>query len=102
MTWPNSIVTVGVLLDQGQVLLGADHRAGVARKSHDRKDAEDGVDCAAFETKVSEVCAIEKGAARLEELSGGAPAIDVRLTSLRVVTIRATAGRWLFPSRLEL
>lgn len=79
MSRPNTIVTVGVLLDQGEVLLGADHRARVAGERYDRKDAEHGVDGAPFEPEVAEVGSGEQGAVSLKQRGGRAPALDVRV-----------------------
>jgi hypothetical protein len=96
MGWPDAIVAVGVLLDERQVLLGSDHRSGVAGKRHHRKDAEHGVDGAALETEVAEVGAREQGTVGLEQLGGGAPTFGVR------VAVRAPLRRWLLRNRLEL
>ena len=97
----NALVAVGVLLDQGEVLLGADHRAGVAGERHNGKDAEDSVDGAALESEVAEVGAREERAVGLEQLGGSAPALDVRVPSL-VAWPFARRGGWLLLSRLEL
>ena len=98
----NALVAVGVLLDQCEVLLGSDHRAGVAGECHDRKDAENGIDGAALEPEVAQVGAGEERAVCFDQLGGGATALDVRVSSLGAVAVCAPRGRWLLLSRLEL
>jgi hypothetical protein len=96
MGGPDAIVAVGVPLDEGAVLVGADHRARVTGQRHDGKDAEDGVDGSAFESEVAEVSAGEEGAVGLEQLRGGPPAIRL------CMAVGALVSNWLLGSRLEL
>ena len=102
MSRADTVVAVRVLLDQGEVLLGADHRPRVAGQGHHRKDAEDGVDGAALEPEIAQVSASEERAMGLEQLRRGAPTLDIDVSLLGASALRAPEDRWLFLSRLEL
>ncbi len=71
MRGADAVVAVGVLLDELEVLLGADHRTRVAGQRDDRKGAEDGVDGAAFEPELAQVGSREQRVRGLEELLRG-------------------------------
>jgi hypothetical protein len=59
-----------VVLDEFEVLLGADQRARVARKSDDRQSPEDGVDRSSLETEFPQVRPVQERSRRGEKLSG--------------------------------
>ncbi len=67
MRGPHAVVAVGVLLDELEVVLGADQRPRVAGQSDDRQPAEDGVDRAPLEPELAQVRAGEEGARRRQE-----------------------------------
>jgi hypothetical protein len=56
-----------VLVDELEVVLGADHRTGVAGEGDDRQLAEDGVDRAPLQSQLTYVRAGEQRAGRLEQ-----------------------------------
>ena len=91
-----------MLLDQGEVFLGSDHRTGVAGQSHHRKDAEHGVDGAPLESEVAEVGAREQGAVGFEQLGGRAPTFSGRALASVEASVLARLRWWLLTSRLEL
>lgn len=62
----HSVVAVCVVGDQVQVLLCADQRTRVAGKRDNPQLAEDRIDCAAFETELSEMSSGEERTGRLE------------------------------------
>jgi hypothetical protein len=89
----HAVVAIGVLRDELEVGVGANHRSRVSRQRHDRERAKDGVDGAALETEVAEVSARQQSAVRLEELGSCTSPFCCRSAPL---------GRWLLMSRLEL
>lgn len=68
MTRPNAVVAVGVLVDQLKVLLGADHRARVARQRDDGQRAKHGIDRPPLETKLAKMRACQERSWCLEKL----------------------------------
>ena len=62
------VVAERVVLDELQVLLGADQRARVAGKCDDRQRAEHGVDGAALETELAQVGPVQERSGRPEQL----------------------------------
>jgi hypothetical protein len=102
MGGPDAIVAVGVLLDEGEILLSANHRTRVAGKSHDGKDAEHSVDSATLEAEVAEVAAGEQRSGRFNELGGGPPALAYVPVLLARPVVWTPLADWLLLSRLEL
>ena len=68
MCRPDAVVAVGVLLDQRQVLVGADHRPRVAGQRDDGKRAEHGVDGAPLEAELAKVAPGQQRALRRQKL----------------------------------
>jgi hypothetical protein len=63
---PDAVVAVGVLLDELEVLLGADHRTRVSRERNDRERTEDGVDSSPLQTELAQVRSRQQRTVRLE------------------------------------
>jgi hypothetical protein len=55
-----------VLLDELEVLLGADHRTRVSRERNDRERTEDGVDSSPLQTELAQVRSRQQRTVRLE------------------------------------
>jgi hypothetical protein len=66
----NAIVLIGVLGEEGAIVLCADERPRVAGERDDWKRAEDGVDGAALEAEFAQVPAGQERARRVEEYHG--------------------------------
>jgi hypothetical protein len=98
MRRPNAVVAIGVLLDKLAVLLGADHRPGVAGQRNDRKHAKDGIDGAPLEAKLSQVRPRQQGPRRGNQLGGRGSTRRTRDVSLAV----SPSARELRDNRFEL
>jgi hypothetical protein len=70
MRRPNAVVAIGVLLDKLAVLLGADHRPGVAGQRNDRKHAKDGIDGTPLKAKLLQVRSRQQRPGRGDQLGG--------------------------------
>lgn len=70
-----------VVLDEFEVLLGADQRSRIARKRDDGEGSEDGVDGAPLETELTQVGAVQERSRGIEKLLG--------------LWMTATRGSWL-------
>lgn len=88
-----------MLLDELEVLVGADHRPRVAGKRHDREQAEDGVDRAALEPELAQMRTGQERTGRLEQLGGGGTAQSLSLARAGAVRRRRW---WWWGRRLEL
>jgi hypothetical protein len=64
---PHTIVPVGVLGHERQVVLGADHRPAVAGQHDDRQRSEDRVDGAPLQAELAQVRARQQRAGALEQ-----------------------------------
>ena len=70
---PDAVVAVGVLLDERQVFVCADHRPRVAGQRDDGQRAEDGVDGAPLEAELAEVASRQQCALSRQKLCRRSP-----------------------------
>jgi hypothetical protein len=52
-SWPDAIVSIGGFLKVSEIVRDPDHRTRISGDDHDRKRAEDGVDCSALKAKLT-------------------------------------------------